>query len=113
MSLSVQNADIQQEVKMSVFFTPQTGDEQMDDAYARLKAHMESFEEFAKFFDYFNTIVKTDDDKYIKRWLLKVLFVQLKAKHPFDEIYDNADDEGKKIIKNWMERNLENMRNKT
>ncbi len=96
---------------MSAIFTPQTGDAKMDEAYGRFLAYVDKYDNFPSFFDGFMREVKSDDTAYLNRWLLKVLFTHLKSKHPFDEIYEKADDEQKKIIENWLTRNLEKVRN--
>jgi hypothetical protein len=79
--------------EMSMIFTPQTGDAKMDEAYGRFLAYVDRYENFPSFFDGFMREVKSDDTVYLNRWLLKVLFTHLKSKHPFDEIYEKADDE--------------------
>jgi len=87
--------------------TPQTGNEKMDQAYMNMQTHVDSFEKFDEFFNYFEKIVKTDDKAVLSKWLLKVLFVQMKyRKHPFDELLEKVEP-GKKVqLKKWLEDNL-------
>ena len=47
-------------------------------AYGRLHIHISAFDDFAEFESYFNDIKKTQDDKELNKWLLKVLFLKLK-----------------------------------
>ena len=95
---------------MNEIFTPNTGDEKMDEAYMRLKNHMDSFDEFSKFYGYFFKVAKTDDPVKLNRWLLMVLFVVMKSKHPFDQLLDKANN--KEALKQWLEDQLEKMEGK-
>lgn len=65
---------------------PQTGNEKMDEAYKKMLAHTSGFESFEQFYNYFLKQVTTDDKEKLNKWLLKVLFVELKREHPFDEM---------------------------
>jgi len=91
---------------MDEFFLPQTGDEKMDEAYKKVASMVDKFEEFGQFFDYFHSEVKTDNTDYVNRWLLMVIFGHLKHQHPFDRVYDAADDKTKVKLRAWLEGHL-------
>jgi len=56
---------------------------------------------------HFNYIVKTDDVEKLNKWLLKVLFVNLKYdKHDFDKLIDIVDDAKKQELQNWLSNSL-------
>ncbi len=89
--------------------TPQTGDNKMDEAYKRMVVHISSFNEFQQFYDYFLKQVTTEDKDKLNIWLLKVLFVQLKRKHPFDEmieILEKKEPEKAQNLKQWLDNSL-------
>ncbi|WP_320034814.1 hypothetical protein [Halarcobacter sp.] len=89
--------------------TPQTGDNKMDEAYQRMVAHISSFDEFPQFYDYFLKQLKTDNQELLNKWLLKVLFVELKRKHPFDEMIEMLETKEPvkaQTIKKQLEDNL-------
>jgi hypothetical protein len=95
---------------MSEFFTPQTGDDKMDEAYQNMQLHVSTFNDFNSFHNYFKSIVKTDDNEKLNKWLLKVLFVNLKQpnniQHNFDKLLDAVDSDKKKQLQEWLETNL-------
>lgn len=91
-------------------FTPQTGNEKMDKAYATMQVHIASFDDFNSFNTYFQHIAKTDDLAVINKWLLKVLFVYLKQtkdKHDFDKLLEAVDENKREELKAWLKANLE------
>ncbi len=67
---------------------PNTGNDKLDRAYNNLSMHISAYNNFEEFYNYFQRIVKTDDKDVLNKWLLKVLYVQIKAtnknKHDFD-----------------------------
>jgi hypothetical protein len=94
---------------MDDIFLPQTGDPKMDEAYAKVLAFVDRHEEFSQFFDAFVREVKTDDKVYLNRWLLKVVWAHLKHKHPFDRVYDAADESWKVKLRDWFDKNLKSI----
>ncbi len=87
-------------------FAPKTGDEKMDKAYQNLQVHITKCKSFDEFFQHFNYIVKTDNKEVLNTWLLKVLYVQMKQKHPFDVLRDSVDDKKKKEIETWLNESI-------
>ncbi len=91
-------------------FTPITGDEKMDKAYANLKKHIGKCKSFDEFLQHFNYIVKTDDAEVLNKWLLKVLFVSMKIesadKHDFDRLLESVDKIKQKEMLDWLEMSL-------
>lgn len=90
---------------------PNTGNEKMDEAYNRLSLYVESFEGFTQFYDYFFKIVRTDDKEVLNKWLLKVLYVNLKQtpqpkKHKFDVLLERVSVENKAMLESWLENKL-------
>lgn len=84
-----------------------TGDKKMDEAYVRMQEHVSRCKTFDDFFMHFNYIVKTDDIEKLNKWLLKVLFVNLKYdKHDFDKLIDIVDDTKKQELQNWLSNSL-------
>jgi len=84
-----------------------TGDKKMDEAYVRMQEHVSRCKTFDDFFMHFNYIVKTDDVEKLNKWLLKVLFVNLKYdKHDFDKLIDIVDDAKKQELQNWLSNSL-------
>lgn len=90
--------------------TADTGDSKMDEAYKRLELHIKSFESFEEFYRYFMKIKKTDNDKTLIKWLLKVLFVQLRItnnkKHKFDLLIEKINDKERATMENWFDEKL-------
>lgn len=98
---------------MASLFTPNTGDEKLDEAYKRIQMYVESFDTFPKFEKYFNEIVQTDDMKRLNKWLLKVLFVQMKyTEHDFDKLIRLLSDENAEKIKQWLDSELKKVEGK-
>lgn len=93
--------------------TPNTGDELMDRAYTNMQTHINSFDKFDEFFNYFSKIVKTDDKESLNKWLLKVLFVDMKrdntkiVKHKFDLLLEKVDEQKKQQLIKWLDDNLQ------
>ncbi|WP_294962285.1 hypothetical protein [Sulfurimonas sp.] len=91
-------------------FTPNTGDKKMDEAYLNLKVHIDKCKTFDEFIQHFNYIVKTDDTELLNKWLLKVLYVNMKLdntdKHDFDKLLESVDEVKKQELKNWLEVSL-------
>ncbi len=90
---------------------PNTGNEKMDEAYNRLSLYVESFEGFIQFYDYFFKIVKTDDKEVLNKWLLKVLYVNLKqtpkpTKHKFDVLLEKVDENKRQQLEAWLDKSL-------
>jgi len=83
-----------------------TKDKKMYEAYERMTAHVDSFERFEEFYNYFLKQVTTEDKEKLNKWLLKVLFVELKRKHPFDELIDLVDSDEKETLKIWLDSSL-------
>ena len=84
-----------------------TGDKKMDEAYMRMQEHVSKCKTFEEFEMHFSYVAKTDDLEKINRWLLKVLFVNLKyAKHDFDKLIDLVDDAKKQELQNWLSASL-------
>jgi hypothetical protein len=77
-------------------------------AYDRLHIHISAFDDFSEFESYFNDIKKTQDDKELNKWLLKVLFLKLKEdkKHPFDLLLEKITPAEKVKIEKWLEDSL-------
>lgn len=94
---------------MSELLTPQTGDEKMDEAYIKLSAHIECFDTFPAFLDYFAGLTKDVDKLNLNLWLLKVLYVMMKQtpKHPFDRLLESVNDDKREQLKKWLRDNLE------
>lgn len=86
------------------FFKPNTGDEQLDEVYIKMQVHITSFDTFAKFEKYFMDVAETEDMKRLTKWILKVLFVQMKFnKHPFDELMESlSEDKAKESVKRLL-----------
>ena len=82
-------------------------------AYDRLHIHISAFDDFSEFESYFNDIKKTQDDKELNKWLLKVLFLKLKEdkKHPFDLLLEKITSHEKKKLEKWLEDSLNKIRN--
>lgn len=97
--------------KIMSLFTPQTGNEKMDKAYANLQGHVNKCKTFDDFFMHFNYIVKTDDKEVLNKWLLKVLFINMKqtphAEHDFDRLLKLVDEEKKQELISWLKATLE------
>ena len=74
-------------------------------AYDRLHIHISAFDDFSEFESYFNDIKKTQDDKELNKWLLKVLFLKLKEdkKHPFDLLLEKISLAEKVKLEKWLE----------
>lgn len=89
---------------------PNTGNERMDEAYAKMQMYVSAFADFESFYNYFLKIVKTDDKKILNKWLLKVLFIDLKytnnALHPFDKLLTCVDENKKKELEAWLVNSL-------
>ncbi|PLY06785.1 MAG: hypothetical protein C0625_08055 [Arcobacter sp.] len=83
-----------------------TKDKKMYEAYERMTANVDSFERFEEFYNYFLKQVTTEDKEKLNKWLLKVLFVELKRKHPFDELIDLVDSDEKETLKIWLDSSL-------
>jgi len=95
---------------MNSLFTPQTGNEKMDKAYANLQEHVNKCKSFDDFLMHFNYIVKTDNLEVLNKWLLKVLFVylrQTKDKHDFDKLLECVDEAKKMELQKWLKTTLE------
>ncbi len=96
--------------KIMSLFTPQTGNEKMDKAYANLQEHVDRCKTFDMFLQHFNYIVKTDDKEVLNKWLLKVLFVNMKQsreKHDFDKLLECVDEAKKMELQLWLKTTLE------
>jgi len=91
---------------MCGILTPNTGDEKMDKAYSNMQKHVAMCKTFDEFFQHFNYIVKTDDKEVLNKWLLKVLFVNLKHKHDFDKLLENLDEVKRDELQNWLKTML-------
>ncbi len=49
--------------------------------------------------------------KRLTKWILKVLFVQMKYnKHPFDELIELVNDENAAKLKDWLDNELKKAR---
>lgn len=93
---------------MNNLLTLNTGDKKMDEAYARIQSHVDKCKTFDDFFMHFNYIVKTDDKETLNKWLLKVLFVNIKYdKHDFEKLIDSVDDVKKQELRDWLSTSLE------
>ncbi len=89
--------------------TPQTGNEKMDAAYQKMVVHISGFNSFEQFYNYFLKQITTDDKDKLNKWLLKVLFVNLKRKHPFDEMVEllqNKEPDKAKNLNTWLDNTL-------
>ncbi|AXH14356.1 hypothetical protein CP985_05700 [Malaciobacter mytili LMG 24559] len=92
-------------------FTPNTGNDKLDRAYNNLSMHISAYNNFEEFYNYFQRIVKTDDKDVLNKWLLKVLFVQMKYnKHPFDELTELVNNENAAKLKDWLDNELKKVR---
>lgn len=91
-------------------FAPNTGDKKMDEAYLKLKVHIDKCKTFDGFLQHFNYIVKTDDAEVLKKWLLKVLYVSMKLdstdKHDFDKLLEMVDETKQKELLDWLAMSL-------
>lgn len=92
--------------------TVNTGDEKLDEAYRNFQVHVSAFDKFAEFQAYFEKVVKTDDSVKLNKWLLKVLFVELRygrinQKHDFDLLLERVSSEKKATLEKWLKDNLE------
>jgi len=89
---------------------PQTQDATMNEAYKNLSEHIGKFADFDAFYRYFLTVVKTDDQSKINKWLLKVLFVLLKQnqnhKHDFDKLCEIVDMQKREDLMSWLKESL-------
>lgn len=93
--------------------TPQTGNEKMDAAYQKMLVHVSGFESFEQFYNYFLKQLKTDNQELLNKWLLKVLFVELKRKHPFDEMIEMLETKEPvkaQTLKKQLEDNLKTVK---
>lgn len=92
-------------------FAPNTGDEKMDKAYMNLQVHVDKCKTFDDFFMHFNYIVKTDNKDILNKWLLKVLFVNMKQntqeQHDFDKLLELVGEVKKQELKVWLKASLE------
>ena len=81
-------------------------------AYDRLHIHISAFDDFSEFESYFNDIKKTQDDKELNKWLLKVLFLKLKEdkKHPFDLLLEKITLHEKEKLEKWLDSSLEKVK---
>jgi hypothetical protein len=96
---------------MNNFFTPNTGDEKLDEVYKKMQVHMMSFDKFSQFEKYFMDVAQTEDMKRLTKWILKVLFVQMKYnKHPFDELRELVNDQNAAKLKDWLDKELKKAR---
>lgn len=86
--------------------TPNTGDAQMDKAYTNMQSHIDKCNDFETFHQHFNYVAKTDDLPKLNVWLLKVLFVQMKRTHPFDELLSYVEESKKQELESWLESML-------
>ncbi len=90
----------------------QTGDTKMDEAYAKLKGYVDKFDNFNAFENYFFSIAKTDDNKKLNKWLLKVLFAELKQKNTltlgedFERLLTLVDGDKRQSLIKWLEDSL-------
>lgn len=91
--------------------TPNTGDEKMDKAYANLQEHVNKCKTFDDFLMHFKYIVKTDNLEVLNKWLLKVLFVNMKQtpneKHDFDKLLESVNDTEREQLHEWLRVSLE------
>lgn len=87
---------------------PNTGDNKMDEAYDKMKVHVAGYKDFESFYNYFQKIVTTDDQGHINKWLLKVLYVDLKnkEKHDFDKLLEQCSAENAQQLKTWLDNKL-------
>lgn len=96
---------------MNSLLTPQTGNDKMDKAYANMQEHVRKCKTFDDFFMHFKYIVRTDNLEVLNKWLLKVLFVNMKQnckdKHDFDKLLESVNDAKKEELRNWLKTNLE------
>jgi len=92
-------------------FTPNTGDAKMDKAYQNLQEHVSRCKTFDAFLQHFKYVVKTDDLEVLNKWLLKVLFVNMKQdpneKHDFDKLLERVGEVKQQELINWLKLNLE------
>ncbi|WP_324172002.1 hypothetical protein [Sulfurimonas sp.] len=86
--------------------TPNTGDEQMDKAYVHMQNHIDRCKDFETFNQHFKYVAKTDDLPKLNLWLLKVLFVQMRQVHPFDELLNHVEASKKQELESWLENML-------
>lgn len=90
---------------------PNTGDEQLDRAYNNLGTHISAHNSFEEFYNYFQKIVKTDDKEVLNKWLLKVLYVQIKAtnenKHDFDLLLEKVTPVNRSNLESWLKVQLQ------
>ncbi len=91
-----------------------TGNEKMDQAYMRMQEHVSKCKTFDEFDMHFSYIAKTDDLNVLNRWLLKVLYVQMKQDskelHDFDKLLSYLDSTKQEEMKVWLQLNLEKYR---
>lgn len=90
---------------------PNTGNDKMDEAYQRMAMYVDSFEGFVEFYNYFLKQVKTDNKEVLNKWLLKVLYVNLKQapkpdKHKFDVLLEKVSVENRATLESWLENKL-------
>lgn len=95
-------------------FTPNTGDEKMDKAYVNMQEHVMKCKSFDDFLMHFKYIVKTNDLEVLNKWLLKVIFVNIKydsqEKHDFEKLLECVNDTDRENLKVWLRTNLEKNR---
>jgi hypothetical protein len=92
---------------MNNLLTLNTGDKKMEEAYMKMQDHVSKCKNFDDFYMHFNYVVKTDDYEHLNKWLLKVLFVNMKYdKHDFDKLLDSVDDLKKQELRNWLSASL-------
>jgi hypothetical protein len=91
---------------------PNTGDAKMDEAYQKMFIYTSGFDSFEQFYNYFLKQVTTDDKDYLNKWLLKVLYVQMKQtkKHKFDELLEKVSLENKAQLESWLDSKLKEIR---
>lgn len=93
-------------------FQPNTGDKKMDEAYANLKVHIDRCKTFDEFVQHFNYIVKTKDTEVLNKWLLKVLYVNMRLDnnpiHDFDRLLESVDEAKKQELIAWLGNALNN-----
>jgi len=99
-----------QEGASKMKLAPQTGNEQMDEAYQRMQVHVDKCNSFEQFHNYFNQVLKSNDKEKLNTWLLKVIYVHLKQpKHEFDqmlELLEKNEPEKVQRLKVWLSNSL-------
>ncbi len=85
-------------------------EEKIRESYEKMKQHVASHESWESFQEFFTKVMEEQGEERVSTWLLIVLFVKLKEKHPFDELLGEVDETKRVELGKWLESSLEKAR---